>query len=133
VLFVCQAGSVKSAIAREALKRLAATDGVTVSVSSRGVAPEDHLSPALAANLKRDGLDPKAEPLRKLAQLDVSEADLVIAFEGAADEPMLRLARSWQTPSWNEQYAAAKADLDERLSALMAEIKKRSAAPCPIR
>ncbi len=52
VLFVCPAGSVKSAIAREALKQAASRRGLAVDVQSRGVAPEDHVSPALAANLK---------------------------------------------------------------------------------
>jgi protein-tyrosine-phosphatase len=130
VLFVCPAGSVKSAIAREALKRLAAGERVPVSVASRGLVPEDHVSAALAANLKNDGLDVGAEPLRKLGQSDVSEAHIIVAFDAASDEPILRSARSWKTPSWNEQYTAAKTDLDARLTGLMAEIKALGLQPC---
>src|SRR4051794_30176677 len=66
VLFVCPAGTVKSAIARETLKRRAAASGVRVRVVSRGVHPEDHVSPALAANLRADGIDPAAEPVLAL-------------------------------------------------------------------
>ena len=130
VLFVCPAGSVKSAIAREALKRRAADLGLALSVSSRGVDPEDHVSPELAANLKRDGLNPAAEPLRRLAQADVAQADVIIAFDAASDEPLLRGARRWKTPSWNGDYAAAKADLDDRLAALLAELRGRAGRPC---
>ncbi len=130
VLFVCPAGSVKSAIARETLKRRAAGEGVPVSVSSRGVHPEDHVSPALAANLKRDGLDPASEPLRALAPADIAQADLVIAFDEAADEPALRSARAWKTPSWNTDYPAAKADLEDRLTGLLSDLRVRAARPC---
>lgn len=84
VLFICPAGSVKSAIARERLKRRAADPGAAVAVVSRGVHPEDHVSPALAAKLKADGVDPAAEPLRALAPEDLARADLVIAFDEAA-------------------------------------------------
>lgn len=133
VLFVCPAGSVKSAIARETFRRRAADEGVAVSVSSRGVHPEDHVSPALAANLKRDGIDPASEPLRRLARADIVQADLVIAFDEAADEPSLRAARAWKTPSWNTDYAAAKADLDGRLALLLTEVRTRSGQPCGAR
>ena len=130
VLFVCRAGSVKSAIARETLKRRAADEGVSVLVSSRGVHPEDHISPALAANLKRDGLDPASEPLRQLMQTDIGLADTIIAFDEASDEPELRSARAWKTPSWNTDYAAAKADLAERLTLLLSELRAGGATPC---
>ena len=130
VLFVCPAGSVKSAIAREALKRRAADEGVSVAVSSRGVHPEDHVSPALAANLKRDGINPASEPLRGLAQPDIAQADMIIAFDEASDEPMLRSAQAWKTPSWNDHYSTARADLDDRLTGLLTELKARAARAC---
>lgn len=133
VLFVCPAGSVKSAIAREALKRRAAAEGLTVRVSSRGVHPEDHVSPDLAANLRRVGLDPASEPLRALTPGDVADADLVVAFDEAADEPMLGQARAWRTPSWNGDFDAAKTDLDTRLDALSAELRLRTRPPCGVK
>lgn len=130
VLFVCPAGSVKSAIAREALRQRAAAVGLAVSVASRGLRPEDHVSPALAANLQRDGLDPAAEPLRALAQSDIAQADLIVAFDEASEEPMLHAARAWKTPSWNSDYPAAKADLDQRLTGLLTDLRTRAATPC---
>jgi protein-tyrosine-phosphatase len=130
VLFVCPAGSVKSAIAREVLKRRAAREGVPVVVSSRGLHPEDHVSPALAASLRKDGIDPASEPLRALAPADIAQADILIAFDEASDTPLLQKAQAWKTPSWNADYAAAKADLDDRLTALMADIRARSSPTC---
>ncbi len=132
VLFVCPAGSVKSAIARETLRKRAAAEGVSVIVASRGVHPEDHLSATLAAKLKRDGIDPASEPLRGLMPSDIAQADLIIAFDEAADEPALRSARAWKTPSWNDHYDSAKADLEHRLTGLLADLKIRAGRPCAV-
>lgn len=122
VLLVCPAGTVKSAIARELLRRRAREQGVAVEVQSRGVHPEDHVSPGLAANLKADGIDAAADPLRKLSVGDVQRADVVIAFDEAANEPDLRGARVWIVPSWNDDYAEAKAALAPQVQALLDEL-----------
>jgi protein-tyrosine-phosphatase len=125
VLFVCPVGTVKSAIARETLRRRAGERGVAVVVQSRGVHPADHVTPALAANLKADGVDPTADPLRPLTAADVRAADITIAFDEAAQAPELAGARIWTTPSWNSDYAAAKADLAPRIEALLDELSAR--------
>ncbi len=126
VLFVCPVGTVKSAIAREVLRARAAEAGLKVQVQSRGLHPENHVSPGLAVNLKADGIDPAAEPVRELQASDVSQADIVIAFDEAAAAPLLRRARVWDVPSWNSSYAEAKAALATQMDALMAELLARS-------
>lgn len=128
VLFVCPAGTVKSAIAREVLRSRAQAAGLRLDVASRGLAPEDHVSPTLAANLRADGLYPAREPALALAPADVARADIVIAFDDAAGSPMLRNARPWRTPSWNADYAAARSDLSGRIDALVAELRRRAGA-----
>lgn len=131
VLFVCPAGTVKSAIAREALRARAARAGVAVDVRSRGLRPEDHVSPALAANLRADGLDPAREPALALTPEDIAAADIVIAFDEAAQAPALKAAQSWDIPSWNADYRAAKTALETRLDGLLAELRGRATTPCP--
>src|SRR5687767_3654618 len=115
VLFVCPAGTVKSAIARETLKRRAAAEGLALDVRSRGIAPEDHVSPELARRLRADGIDPATEPARAVTAADVARADVVVAFDAAAEAPVMKGARAWVTPPWNADYDTAKADLDRRL------------------
>ena len=127
VLFVCPAGTVKSAIARETLKARAAQAGVPVRVQSRGLHPEDHVSPALAVNLKADGINPTAEPLQAFEDADARRADIVIAFDEAAQAPGLRAARNWDIPSWNSNYPAAKAGLAAKTDELIAELRRRQA------
>ena len=131
VLFVCPAGTVKSAIARETLRKRAAASGVRVRVVSRGLHPEDHVSPALAANLRADGLDPAAEPARPLQDADVAAADIVVAFDEAAQAPALKGARVWDIPSWNNDYPGAKGALATRTEALIDELRARQSGPCP--
>ena len=128
VLFVCPAGTVKSAIAREYLKRTAAKQGVAVQVQSRGVHPEDHVSPELAVRLRAEGIDPAAEPLRSLAPADITGADIVIAFDEAAQAPGMSAARSWSIPSWNSDFERAKAALLVQIEALLGELRDRGCA-----
>jgi protein-tyrosine-phosphatase len=127
VLFVCPAGTVKSAIAREVARRRALTRGLKVAVSSRGIHPEDHVSPALAARLHADGLDPAAEPARPLTPADLAGADIVVAFDEAAQAPAMSRARVWDTPSWNANYDLALAAVTGRVDALLDEL---AASPC---
>ena len=125
VLFVCPAGTVKSAIAREMLRTRIESERLNLTAASRGLHPEDHVSEALAVRLKADGLDTGREPARPVTARDVAEADIVVAFDEAAAVPLLRQARAWRTPSWNADYPAAKADLALRLDALVAELRGR--------
>jgi protein-tyrosine-phosphatase len=123
VLFVCPAGAVKSAIAREVLRQRARSSNLRIVVESRGLQPEDHVSPALAANLRADGLDPAAEPALLLTKADVDRAHIVVAFDEAAHAPALTRARAWDIPSWNSDYGRARAALAVRMDALVAELR----------
>lgn len=125
VLFVCPAGTVKSAIARETLRRRAAVRGVAVRVASRGLHPEDHVSPGLAARLKADGIDPAADPVRPLAPADLVSPGIVIAFDEAAQAPGLEHARVWDIPSWNSDYDHARSALAAKVEALVDELNTR--------
>lgn len=125
VLFVCPAGTVKSAIAREMLRARIDSQRLNLAVTSRGLRPENHVSEALAARLRADRLDTGREPARPVTARDVADADIVIAFDEATASPLLGKARAWRTPSWNADYDAAKTDLALRLDALVAELGGR--------
>jgi protein-tyrosine-phosphatase len=132
VLFVCPLGVVQSVIAREELRRIAKARGLSVQVQSRGIDPpkmhpEADISLALATHLREEGIDPFADPLRRFSKADPDHADITIAFNDAALAPGLEHARSWKSPSWNDQYAEAKAALAGNLQALAAELATR---PC---
>jgi len=69
ILLVCQFGTVKSPIAGELLKRRALERHIPVQVTARGITPQQHTTPELLQRLANDGINPAAEPLRKLNRM----------------------------------------------------------------
>lgn len=117
VLFVCQYGSVKSAVARELLRRMAADRAIRVEVQSRGVTPEDHISLALAEVLHAEGLNVRGEAVRALSPSDLAEADIVVIFDPLPAAMRTWPARDWSDlPSMNANYPAAREVLGARLT-----------------
>ncbi|MEO6582508.1 MAG: hypothetical protein ABIN68_06865 [Sphingomicrobium sp.] len=129
ILFVCQFGSVKSAISRELLKRRAAQRHIPLIVVSRGITPEEHLSPAIKSRLLLEHIDPAAEPLRKLRQADLDAADRVIIFDKLPARLRAEALEDWtDLPSILNNYPKARADLDRRIDAVLASLVRRKAA-----
>lgn len=130
VLFVCQAGTVKSPIAREYFKQLAAKRGVVVTARARGIAPEEHLSPGLEAKLKADGINPRAEPIIKLQQQDLDWSQLVVFFDRLPGELQVSMAKDWtDVPSMNDDFQDAQPLLLSKIHILLDEIAVKTAAP----
>ena len=126
VLFICQAGTAKSAIAREFLRRRARERGIAVSVFSRGLEIENHVSPPLHTALKREGIDPAHDRVQKLVKSDLSKADIVVFFNPLPPALKPLAARDWTSlPSVNDAWPKARADLAQRIDALLDEIAKR--------
>ncbi|MEQ1616855.1 MAG: hypothetical protein ABL883_00740 [Terricaulis sp.] len=127
VLFVCLHGTVKSPIAREHMRRMVAERGLQANIQSRGIAPEDAVTPQLAAALAADGIDVGSEPLQQLTTADLAAADIIVLFNPLPASLGLWPARDWSdTPSMNADYPAARAALLERLADLVDELASAS-------
>lgn len=125
VLFVCQAGTVKSPIARELLRRRASERGMTLAVASRGIASEDHVSAELRAHVIHDGLDAALEPAERLDARALAAADIVVVFNPLPPALARADARDWtDMPSMNDDYANAFAYLDRHIRALLDELAR---------
>lgn len=123
VLFICQFGSVKSAIARELFRRRAAERHISVVANSRGLTPQEHASAKLLKELRKDGIDPGADPLRKLERVDIERADLIILFDAPPPGLGLEIARDWSDlGSFNDHYQKTKVDLERRIDGLLDEV-----------
>jgi hypothetical protein len=123
IVFVCQAGTAKSPIAREIFKERARERGVSVDVSSRGLVIEDHVSPELKAKLHRDGINTQAEPALVLSQADWSTADILINFNPLPSSVEHGDIRDWSDlPSVNNDYENARIILDRRIDDLITEL-----------
>jgi protein-tyrosine-phosphatase len=125
VLFICQFGTVKSAIARELLKRRAAARGISVIVSSRGITPEAHLAPSTRSQLLAEGIDLDGERLQKLRRADLDNADLVVTFNPLPASMRRTGLRDWSAvPSVNDTYLLARVDLDRRVDQLLEHLSQ---------
>lgn len=123
ILFICQGGTVKSPVARELLRRLAKARNLSVNAQSRGISPEDHMTPALAAALKADGIDIASEPVLALTAADLKAAEIIAVFNQLPTALGTWRVRDWSDLlSMNENYPAARAVLIPRLEALLDEI-----------
>jgi Low molecular weight phosphotyrosine protein phosphatase len=124
VLFVCEFGTAKSAIARELFRKRARARGIAVTAFSRGLKIEDHIAPPLRDTLDAEGIDPRRDGFAVLSARDVRSADIVVTFT-----PLPYPARTsldWSdVPSVNDRYAVARADLDRRIDALLDTIAAR--------
>lgn len=126
MLFVCQAGTVKSAVARELLRKRARTRGISLAVASRGIAPADHMTPSIRQRLIAEyGIDPASERVRALRQTDLDRADIVVLFDMLPTSLHRPDVRDWtDQPSVLGAFDAAMAYLDTHIDALLADLVK---------
>ena len=126
ILLICQFGTVKSAITRELLIRRASERGIAVKAWSRGITPEDHLSPLLKARLGVEQIDHERQALQALFLRDVEKADVVIAFDQLPGSFSRAKVRDWSdVPSMNSPYDAARQVVDKKIDALLDELSRR--------
>ena len=125
VLFICQFGTAKSAIARELLKRRAAERGIPVAVFSRGITPEPHLASSTRDVLLAEGIVLDADEVRKLSEVDLRAVDIVVIFNPLPAPMRRRNQRDWSdVPSVNDTYPLARAELDRRIDLLISELAR---------
>ncbi len=120
VLFVCEFGTAKSAIARELFRKRARERGIAVTAFSRGLKIEDHISPSLKQRLDAEGIDSRRNGFAVLASKDVRAADIVVTFATLPAGYRPHTLFDWAAlPSVNDAYPTARADLDRRIDGLL--------------
>ena len=123
VLFVCQFGSVKSALAREIFRHSAAARAIPATVFSRGITPEAHISDNLRAALVTEGFNIENEPLRQLRSKDLAAADVTVLFDPLPCGLHARRVHDWtDTGSLNQAYQTERPRLLARIEALLDEL-----------
>lgn len=123
VLFVCQFGTVKSAIAHELFRRRASQRGISVTVSSRGITPEPHLASSTREQLLSEGIVLDDNSVRQLQNADLRAADVIVVFNPLPAAKLKRAMRDWSAvPSVTEAYREARIDLDRRIELLLDEV-----------
>jgi protein-tyrosine-phosphatase len=125
VLFICQFGTVKSAIAREMTRRRAAELRIPLHAISRGITPQNHISQHLAERLRVDGIDPARDPVRALDAETLRVAQVVVLLDTLPANLRRPDALDWRAvPSFNDDYGAAKAFITVHIDELLSEIQQ---------
>lgn len=124
VLFVCEFGTAKSAIARELFRRRARERGIAVTAFSRGLKTiEDHVSPPLKRSLEAEGIDSRRDGFAVLSPDDLKRADVVVTFVPLPQNLHSRDLMDWTAvSSVNDAWPVARADLDRRIDALLDDL-----------
>ena len=123
VLFICEFGTAKSAIARELFRRRVQERGVAATSFSRGLAVEDHMTPPLRERLTREGIDPTHDAPVKLPSGDLAKADIVVSFAKLPDPVDRVRLRDWTSlGSVVSDYDHSMPDLKARIDRLIDEI-----------
>ena len=123
VLFVCQFGTAKSAIARELFRRRVVQRHLAMTAFSRGLTIEDHLTPWLRQKLADDGINPEIDLPQVLGSSDWQRATVIVAFNPLPATVPRAKVRDWtDLPSITDDYANTRAILDRRLEALIDEL-----------
>jgi protein-tyrosine-phosphatase len=120
VLFICQFGTVKSAITRELFRQRARERGIAVVALSRGITPGQHLAPALQRQLLAEGIDPAHDSLKQLSSGDLSLADVTVTFDPLPPGLPTHRLQDWRDiGSFNDNYATERARVIARIDALL--------------
>jgi protein-tyrosine-phosphatase len=128
VLFICEFGTAKSAIAREMFRRRARERGVATTAFSRGLKIGDHLSAPLARALAAERIDSRRDGFSIARRKDLRAATVVVAFTPLPARYRPQSLQDWSAvPSVNDNWLAARADLSHRIDALLDAIESRHA------
>ena len=126
VLFICQFGSVKSAISRELFRRRAAERGITAIAVSRGIHPESHLDTQLRERLAGQSIDPARDGQHKLTRSDLRRADYTVLLDPLPPGWHGRVTRDWtDLGSFNQSYATEEPRVKAKIDQLLDEIATR--------
>ena len=127
VLFICQFGSVKSAISRELFRRRAAGRGIAATAFSRGIHPEAHLDPHLRERLAGQGIDPARDGQHQLSRRDLHQPDYTVLLDPLPPGLTGRNLRDWtDLGSFNQSYDTEEPRVKTRIDQLLDEIAARA-------
>ena len=108
VVFVCEHGAARSVIAAAWFNKLAAERHLPYVAIARGVAPQDALSTATVAGLKKEGISFPNEKPRALTDVEAAEAVRVVAFCPLPRSAKPTRLESFEVPAPSDGYDQAR-------------------------
>ena len=125
VVFVCEHGSAKSAVAAAFFNQLAQARGLPVQAVFRGLTPDTALSAATRRGLQQDGLVVAGLRPQALTEQDVAGALEVVTLGCPLPPGMAagKLQRWDGLASVNEEYVVARDQIKQRVAQLVEQLR----------
>lgn len=127
ILFVCEHGAARSAIAAAYFNKMAKERGLNYEAQFKGTDPQDSLTTGTRLGLAQDGFDVSKFKPALVTGLDVSNADRVITFDcqlpsGAHPKDVAQ----WDgIPPISKDYEAARDQIVSKINELLKQLPTR--------
>lgn len=128
VLFVCEHGAAKSAIAAAYFDKLAKERGLKYRAVFRGTNPDPALAPAAVKGLKLDGFETKGWKPELVTKNDLDTASRIVTLgcDVPGRESVAEKLDEWNNiPSPGQDYTIARDDILKRVQSLVDELAKK--------
>jgi len=127
ILFVCEHGAARSAIAAAYFNKIAKEKGLNYEAHFRGTDPQDSLSPGARIGLVRDGFNIAKMKPTVVSESDIKQAAQVITFDCKlpANTNPKNLERWDGIPPISESYDIARDQIEAKVRALVHQLVKK--------
>ncbi len=129
ILFVCEHGAARSAIAAAYFNKLSKEKDLGYRAIFRGINPDSSLSPGAKQGLLQDGFDIKDWKPQELTQPDVNNAATIITFDCDSSISLEKSGKhvlAWNgVPPVSKDYQEARKQIADRVTILIKELEQK--------
>ena len=126
VMFVCEHGAARSAIASAYFNQLAKEKGLRYNAIFRGVQPDTVLTKGTREGLAADGFDVRGWAPAKVTAIDVQKSDRIVTFDCAVPLPDKKSVDRWDgIPPVSSDYNTARQQIKAKVEKLVEELEKQ--------
>ena len=128
ILFICEHGAAKSAIAAAYFDKLAKERGLSYRAVFRGTNPDSKLAPAAEKGLAQDGLNTQGWKPQLVSKKDMNDASAIVTLGCAlpGKEAVAEKVTDWTgVPSVSENYAAARDHIVQKVQSLVNDLARK--------
>lgn len=125
VLFVCEHGAARSAIASAYFNRIAGEKSLDYVAIFRGTDPDTVLTSGTAAGLTRDGFDVRGYNPMKVTLADLEGASKIVTFDCRIPFDSDKPVTAWNgIPPISKDYEVAREEIVTKFRELIRELEK---------
>ena len=127
IVFVCEHGAALSVVSAAYFNKIARDQHLNWHAVARGVTPQENLSVAAAAGLKKDGVATEVAKPQAVTQDDLDHADYVVTFLPLPNSLIVKSPiEGWEDVQWNSsEYEKVRDAILKHLDKLLPTITAR--------